>query len=67
MARKVKQFQAKQAKRFLRHAAAQRGLDREKHFADGGDLTTWRGGAHTVVRNKKKYRRSDLRSARDDA
>ena len=34
-------------------SAAQRGLDREAHFAGGGDLSGWRG-RHTVFKDRKR-------------
>ena len=35
---------------------AQAGIARDEHFANGGDLASWRG-VHTVTRNKTKYTR----------
>ena len=34
-------------------SARQRGLDREAHFAAGGDLASWRG-RHSVTKNRKR-------------
>ncbi len=44
----------KEAKAQLRALAAVRGLERKEHFANGGDLVTWRGGTRTVRVDRKK-------------
>ncbi len=31
-----------------------RGEERKQHFANGGTLSDWRGGVHTVTKNRKK-------------
>ena len=31
-----------------------RGEERKAHFANGGSLHDWRGGLHTVTKNKKR-------------
>lgn len=31
-----------------------RGIDRREHFSNGGSLHDWRGGLHTVQKDKKK-------------
>ena len=56
MARK-KRAQNKMSKEQIKHLKAIRGLDRARHFAEGGTLVQWMGGPHTVTKNKKKYRR----------
>jgi len=33
---------------------AQQGLDRAKHFAEGGSLVEWNGGPRTVQTDRKK-------------
>ena len=33
---------------------AVRGIEREEHFARGGDLVAWRGGSRTVTVDRKK-------------
>ena len=38
---------------------AARGAERKAHFENGGSLTAWRGGTHTVTRNRKKYNRKN--------
>ena len=34
--------------------AGVRGLRRERHFAEGGSLTSWRGGNAITIPNKKR-------------
>jgi len=31
-----------------------RGIERKKHFENGGEASTWRGGKKQVTRNRKK-------------
>ena len=38
----------------LKALARIRGEERKQHFANGGTLTDWRGGVHTVTKNRKK-------------
>ena len=40
-------------KTMRRFSAAVRGMDRAEHFANGGDLASWRG-VHTVWKDRKK-------------
>ena len=56
MARK-KKVQHKMSKKQRKYLKAIRGLDRTRHFSEGGTLVEWMGGPHTVTKNKKKYRR----------
>ena len=42
------------AKQQLKALARARGEERKQHFANGGDLHSWRGGLHTVTKNKKR-------------
>lgn len=56
MARKIKRRkpQTERDQRALDSVKAQRGLDRDAHYAAGGSSAEWRG-LHTVQRNKKRY------------
>ena len=58
MARKIKRRkpQGERDQRALDNVKAQRGLDRDAHYAGGGSTAEWRG-LHTVQRNIKRYRR----------
>jgi len=38
----------------LKALARIRGLEREAHFENGGSLSDWRGGVHTITKNRKK-------------
>ena len=38
----------------LRALKAIRAVERKEHFANGGDLVTWRGGTRTVRVDRKK-------------
>jgi len=33
-----------------------RGIERQKHFANGGSLVDWRGGTNTVTVDRKKQK-----------
>jgi len=44
----------KQMKEQLRTLRAVAGLDRKRHFENGGDLVSWRGGTRTVTSDRKK-------------
>jgi hypothetical protein len=44
----------KQMKEQLRTLRAVRGVDRRKHFEEGGSLVAWRGGTRTVTADRKK-------------
>ena len=46
----------KENKRILDSVKAVRGVEREDHFANGGTLHEWRGGLHTITKNKKRER-----------
>ena len=45
------------SKQKLKTLKAVRSIERSEHFARGGTLTEWMGGARTVTRNKKQYSR----------
>jgi len=55
MARKIKRHKPKRERdqRALDNVRAQRGLDREAFFAEGGEMVRWRG-LHLVQRDRKK-------------
>ena len=55
MARKRKHRRAPGSAQQLAHVKAQRGLDRKKHFDEGGTLVTWMGGPHTKTKNKRAW------------
>ncbi len=38
----------------LRTLKAVRGVDRKRHFENGGSLVSWRGGTRTVTADRKK-------------
>jgi hypothetical protein len=40
----------------LKTIKAIRGLDRKRHFEEGGTLVSWRGGTRTVTADRKKKR-----------
>lgn len=44
----------KKHKQQLKYLAQVRGKEREEHFANGGTIHDWRGGLHTITKNKKK-------------
>jgi hypothetical protein len=44
----------KQKQEQLRALKAVAGLERKRHFENGGDLVSWRGGARTVTVDRKK-------------
>ena len=44
----------KQNKQMLQRLKAVRGIERKRHFDNGGSLVQWRGGTRTVTKNKKK-------------
>ena len=44
----------KELERKLNDLARQRGIDRKHHFANGGSMHDWRGGLHTVQKDKRK-------------
>lgn len=44
----------RQRKEQLRTLRAVRGLDRQRHFEEGGSLVAWRGGTRTVTADRKK-------------
>ena len=41
-------------KRILKALAGVRGIERQRHFENGGSQHSWRGGLHTKTRNKKR-------------
>lgn len=43
-----------QKKATIKRLKAARGVEREQHFANGGDLVSWRGGTRTVTKNRKR-------------
>jgi hypothetical protein len=61
MARKIKRLKTKgeRAQRALDNIKAQRGLDREAFFAEGGEMVRWRG-LHLVQRDRKKQANKNL-------
>ena len=44
----------KQNQQMLKRIKAVRGIERKRHFENGGTLVEWRGGTRTVTKNKKK-------------
>ena len=44
----------KQKQEQLRVLKAVAGLERKRHFENGGDLVSWRGGTRTVTVDRKK-------------
>ena len=44
----------KQKHQMLKRIKAVRGIERKRHFENGGTLIEWRGGTRTVTKNKKK-------------
>lgn len=38
----------------LKALARIRGQERKAHFENGGSLVAWRGGTHTITKNKKR-------------
>lgn len=45
------------SKQKLKTLRAVRSIERSEHFAQGGTLIKWMGGARTITRNKKQYTR----------
>ena len=43
-----------QNQKMLKRIKAVRGVERKRHFENGGTLVEWRGGTRTVTKNKKK-------------
>ena len=46
--------QNSKAKQKLKALARIRGIERKAHFENGGTLSDWRGGVHTITKNRKK-------------
>ena len=46
----------KQRKAQLKVIKAVAGLDRKRHFENGGSLVAWRGGTRTVTVDRRKQR-----------
>ena len=44
----------KQRKEQLKMLKAVAGADRKRHFENGGDLVSWRGGTRTVTVDRRK-------------
>ena len=44
----------KQLQAQLRSLTAARGIERKRHFEEGGDLVAWRGGTRTITTDRKK-------------
>ena len=44
----------------LKRIKAVRGIERKRHFENGGTLIEWRGGTRTVTKNKKKEAKTGL-------
>ena len=38
----------------LKSLAAVRGVERKRHFENGGSLHSWRGGLHTTTKDQKR-------------
>jgi hypothetical protein len=55
VARKRKHRRAPGSARHMANVKAQRGLDREKHFSEGGTLVAWMGGPHTKTKNMRAW------------
>ena len=51
----------KQRKEQLKTLKAIAGLDRKRHFENGGDLVSWRGGTRTVTVDRKKRRKEEAK------
>ena len=49
-------------RKIIEHIKAQRGLDREKFFSEGGELCRWRGVGTVEVDRKKKANKKACRS-----
>ncbi len=47
---------AKKNKEQIRRLKAIRGVERQRHFEEGGSLVSWRGGTRTVTVDRKKAR-----------
>lgn len=45
---------SKSNKQKIAAVRAVRGIERKQHFSNGGSLHDWRGGLHTVQKDKKK-------------
>jgi len=45
------------SKQTIKTIKAARGIERRKHFENGGSLVAWGGGTRTITRNKKTYSR----------
>jgi len=52
----------KKNKEQIRRLKAIRGVERRRHFEEGGSLVSWRGGTRTVTTDRKKA--SDKRACR---
>ena len=44
----------KSKKQILKALASVRGIERKRHFENGGSLVEWRSGTRTVTKNKKR-------------
>ncbi len=53
-------------KKILDASARQRGIDREKHFANGGTLAEWRGISSTIPDKKKRGNKKACRGEVDE-
>lgn len=51
---KVRRHKAKGSDKALKDLKAQRRIEREEHFANGGTLIAWRGGPRLVQRNRAR-------------
>ena len=47
----------KRSNKIVKQIKAQRGIERKRHFDEGGTLIEWMGGPRLVQRNQRKYRR----------
>ncbi len=52
---KVKRHRVKGSERIMENIRAQRGLDRKRHFEQGGTLVEWMGGPRTKTKNQKAW------------
>ena len=55
MPRKIRRRKAKNAEAIMSTVRAQRGLDRERHFKEGGTLVEWMGGPNTKTKNMRAW------------
>ena len=61
---KIKRHQSKGSDKALAHIRAQRGLDRKRYFAEGGELSRWRGLRLVQADEVKKRNKNACRGPR---